>query len=297
MNVTKKIAYVNLTWRSSLSVALLLFCATVSSARAQEASEYVRFIEGESQWQGELQTAIVTFANEEGVELNLVAAVHLGERDYYAGLNDYFISQDLVLYELVAEADQIPVADGAADSSLLGYIQQAMANFLQVAFQLNEIDYAQPNFLHADLTPSQLEALMASKNESFLSMFLNLAMAQMAQQSAGSDEPLSTFNMLSVLRAMNAEDQNAAFKYLFAAELGRSGGVIVDAEFEDQLTILGDRNRAALRVLAEVLQDPNNRSISIFYGAAHMPGIERAILADMGFSRRELRWVSAWTIP
>jgi len=297
MNVTKKIAYVNLTWRFSLSVALLLVCATVSSAWAQEASEYVRFIEGESQWQGELQTAIVTFANEEGVELNLVAAVHLGERDYYAGLNDYFISQDLVLYELVAEADQIPVADGAADSSLLGYIQQAMANFLQVAFQLNEIDYAQPNFLHADLTPSQLEALMASKNESFLSMFLNLAMAQMAQQSAGSDEPLSTFNMLSVLRAMNAEDQNAAFKYLFAAELGRSGGVIVDAEFEDQLTILGDRNRAALRVLAEVLQDPNNRSISIFYGAAHMPGIERAIRADMGFSRRELRWVPAWTIP
>lgn len=274
---------------------LLLFASSVS--QAQETSDYVRFIDGDREWQGELQTAIVTFVNEQGVELNLVAAVHLGEREYYGQLNDYFTSQDLVLYELVAEADQIPVRGGAADTSLLGFIQQSMANFLQVAFQLNEIDYAQHNFLHADLTPSQLEALMASKDESFLTMFLNLAMAQMAQQSAAVDEPLSPFNMLSVLRAMNAEDQNAAFKYLFAAELGRSGGVIASAEFEDQLTILGDRNRAALRVLTEVLQNPANRQISIFYGAAHMPGIERAIRADMGFSRRDSRWISAWITP
>lgn len=277
---------------------VLLVCVSMNPLHAQEEPEYVRFVQGDAQWEGELQTAIVSFENDAGVKINLVAAVHLGEEEYYAELNDYFRTQDAVLYELVAEPDQVPVRDSReSSSSLIGFIQQAMAGFLNVAFQLDEIDYTQPNFLHADLTPSQLDELMASKNENFFTMFLNLAMAQIVEQNASPDEPLSSFNMLSLLSAMNSENQDAALKYLFAAELGRSGGVIVGEELEQQLTILGDRNKAALRVLGEALTNPDFRQISIFYGAAHMPGIERAISATMGFSRTELRWQSAWMVP
>lgn len=265
---------------------------------AQEEPEYVQFVQGDAQWEGELQTAIVSFENESGIQLNLVAAVHLGEEEYYAELNDYFRTQDVVLYELVAEPNQVPVRGSEETSaSLIGFIQQSMARFLNVGFQLNEIDYTQPNFLHADLTPGQLDALMASKNENFFTMFLNLAMAQIAQQNASPDGPLSSFNMLSLMSAMNSDNQNAALKFLFAQEIGRSGGVIVGEELEQQLTILGDRNKAALRVLGEALQNPDFRRISIFYGAAHMPGIEREITATMGFSRTELRWKSAWVVP
>ncbi|MEX0964563.1 MAG: hypothetical protein WDZ52_11050 [Pseudohongiellaceae bacterium] len=281
----------------ALCLFVWFFCSTVYSAQAQEEPGFVRFIQGDAQWQGELQTAIVTFVNDSGVELNLVAAVHLGEEHYYAGLNDFFSTQDVVLYELVAEADQIPLRDGPRSRSVIGLLQQTMADFLQVGFQLNEIDYSPSNFLHADLTPSQLDALMASKNENFLTMFLDLAMAQMSEQRVTGDEPRSPFNMLAVLRAMNAENQNAAFKYLLAAELGRSGGLLVSAQLEQQLTLLGDRNQAALRVLDETLEDPDKRSISIFYGAAHMPGIERAITVDRGFSRQQERWLPAWVVP
>ena len=283
--------------RYLLCIALVLLNTTAYAASAQEETQYVRFLEGTSQWQGELQTAIVSFENDTGVKLNLVAAVHLGEEEYYAALNEYFTTQDVVLYELVAEANQIPVQDAAGSTSLIGFMQQSLARFLNVGFQLNEIDYSPSNFLHADLTPSQLEALMASKDENFLSMFLSLAMAQMAEQSAVSDDSMSSFSMLSLLRALNSENQNNAFKYLFAAELGRSGGVIVGAELEQQLTILGDRNKAALRVLGEVLQNPDLGQISIFYGAAHMPGIEREVTSTLGFSRTGLSWQSAWIVP
>ena len=283
--------------RYLLCIALVLLNTTAYAASAQEETQYVRFLEGTSQWQGELQTAIVSFENDAGVKLNLVAAVHLGEEEYYAALNEYFTTQDVVLYELVAEANQIPVQDAAGSTSLIGFMQQSLARFLNVGFQLNEIDYSPSNFLHADLTPSQLEALMASKDENFLSMFLSLAMAQMAEQSAVSDDSMSSFSMLSLLRALNSENQNNAFKYLFAAELGRSGGVIVGAELEQQLTILGDRNKAALRVLGEVLQNPDLGQISIFYGAAHMPGIEREVTSTLGFSRTGLSWQSAWIVP
>jgi hypothetical protein len=181
------------------------------------------------EWEGELQTAIVSFENDAGVQLNLVAAVHLGEEEYYAELNDYFRTQDVVLYELVAEPNQVPVRGGIESStSFIGFIQQAMAEFLNIGFQLDEIDYTQPNFLHADLTPSQFDELMDSKNENFFTTFLNLAMAQMAEQNASPDDSLSSFNMLSLMSAINSENQNAALKFLFAQELGRSGGVIVD---------------------------------------------------------------------
>jgi len=265
---------------------------------AQEDPEYVRFVQSDTQWEGELQTAVVSFENAAGVQLDLVAAVHLGEEEYYAELNSYFRSQDIVLYELVAEPDQVPVRGGRESStSLIGFIQQAMAGFLDIGFQLDEIDYSQPNFLHADLTPSQLDELMASKNENFFTMFLNLALAQIAEQNPSRGETLSSFNMLSLLSAMNSENQNAALKFLFAEELGRSGGAMVGEELEQQLTILGGRNEAALRVLSEVLQNPDYRRISIFYGAAHMPGIEREITATMGFSRTGLSWQSAWVVP
>lgn len=292
-------------WQSSIFLSrfdvrllALLFCVAVNPLHAQEELEYVQFVEGNAQWEGELQTAIVSFENETGIQLNLVAAVHLGEQEYYAELNDYFRTQDVVLYELVAEPNQVPVRGSEeASTSLIGFIQQSMARFLNVGFQLDEIDYTQPNFLHADLTPGQLDALMASKKENFFTMFLKLAMAQIAQQNASPDEPLSSFNMLSLLSAMNSDNQNAALKFLFAQEIGRSGGVIVGEELEQQLTILGDRNKAALRVLGEALQNPDFRRISIFYGAAHMPGIEREITATMGFSRTGLRWNSAWVVP
>ena len=277
---------------------VLLLCVTMPPLYGQEESEYVRFVQGNMEWEGELQTAIVSFENDAGVQLNLVAAVHLGEEEYYAELNDYFKTQDVVLYELVAEPNQVPVRGSRESStSLIGFIQQAMAGFLNIGFQLDEIDYTQANFLHADLTPSQLDALMASKNENFFTLFLNLAMAQIAERNASHDEPLSSFNMLSLLSAMNSENQNAALKYLFAQELGRSGGVIVGEELEQQLTLLGDRNKAALRVLGDALQNPDFRRISIFYGAAHMPGIEREISATMGFARTSLRWQSAWIVP
>ena len=276
---------------------LLLFCITMNPLHAQEEPEYVRFVQGNMEWEGELQTAIVSFENDAGIQLNLVAAVHLGDEEYYAELNDYFRTQDAVLYELVAEPNQVPVRGSRESStSLIGLIQKAMAGFLNIGFQLDEIDYTQSNFLHADLTPSQLDELMASKNENFFTMFLNLAMAQMAQQSAFAGDRLSSFNMLSLLSAMNSENQNAALKFLFARELGRSGDVIVGEELEQQLTLLGDRNKAALRVLGNALQNPDFRRVSIFYGAAHMPGIEREISAKMGFTRTGLRWKPAWIV-
>jgi glycosyltransferase involved in cell wall biosynthesis len=280
-------------------ILLILLSVNFSLSDAEEELQYVRFIDSDFQWQGELQTAIVNLRNSDGVQINLVAAVHLGEADYYNRLNEFFTTQDIVLYELVVEPDQVPGKDEqSGNSSSINFIQKAMANFLKLDFQLDKINYSLGNFLHADLTPSQLADLMASKNENFFTMFISLALAQAAEKSTSSaSEPLSSFSVFSIIRALNADDQEDAFKYLFAQELGRNGGVISSAELEQQLTLLGDRNSAALQVLQEVLQHAEHQQISIFYGAAHMPGIEREITKNLGFNRVAVDWESAWLIP
>ena len=65
-------------WRFGARLFVLLFCLAVNPLHAQEESEYVRFVQGNTELEGELQTAVVSFENEAGVQLNLVAAVHLG---------------------------------------------------------------------------------------------------------------------------------------------------------------------------------------------------------------------------
>ena len=130
-------------------------------------------------------------------------------------------------------------------------------------------------------------------------MFIALAVAQLAneQSAVQQGERPTSFTTIAVLNALLAEDQTAAFKYLFAEELGRTDGVIVGPELESQITILGDRNSAALEVLEETLSDSSNRTVSIFYGAAHMPGIEREMLERLGFKQTQERWLNAWIMP
>jgi hypothetical protein len=282
-------------------VALLIqYSACAVAQNFDDASQFVRFQSGANTWEGELQTAITTYENDSGAIVELVGAIHIADKSYFRALNQYFSTRHAVLYELVAESNQRPQpGTQTAGGSSVSFMQRALANFLRLDFQLEQIDYSPRNFQHADLNPQQLQQIMLAKNENFFSMFLSLALAQIATEQAAlaNGTQSSSFNMISVMNALAAEDEAIAFKFRFAEELGRSGGVIIGAELESQLTLLGDRNSVALQVLKETLADNSNRAISLFYGAAHMPGLERELLQSMGFTKTAQRWLTAWQIP
>lgn len=294
-------AVFNFTASVVITSLFVVFCSAVANAQSDDDGiSWIRFVPGSDPWQGELQTAITQYQNADGVVIELVAAIHIADAEYYAQLNDYFATRDSVLYELVAEAHQrpSPAAANTGDSAI-GFIQSVLARFLDMSFQLEKIDYSADNFRHADLSPGQLLELMQSRNESFFSMFLDLALAQMAaeQQQDTGNTALSSLNILTLLNAFAADDQASAFKYLLAEELSHSGGIVLGPELEQQITLLGERNRVAVEVLAETLKEPDQRSVSIFYGAAHMAGIEREIVSSLGFERTNQRWLAAWIIP
>lgn len=277
---------------------LLLFWLPFQIA-AQEIS-HIRFVEGNGDWQGELQTAVTRYRNQEGQYVDLIAAVHIGDQTYYDELNNYFAKLDELLFELVADLSNIRTAQlNSQSGSPLSLIQTLLANYLQLDFQLSAVNYAAKNFRHADLSASELRDIMASKDESFFTMFLTMAAAQMSAEREGlandSIRP-TAFTLVSLMNALSAENQAQALKFLLAQELARSGGLTIDAEIESELTILGDRNQAALQVLEDSLAE-GNREIGLFYGAAHMPGLARAMTNDMGFQMESQQWVTAWAIP
>jgi len=281
------------------SLSLLCF-QIIQFAYAHEPSSFVRFIPGASDWEGELQTSIVSFSNSLGTKLDLVSAVHLGDKDYYEKLNAEFRSKDTVLYELVAEVGQKPLIDSKqSNSSPVSILQKAMGNFLSLSFQLEEIDYTPENFTHADLNPSQLRLAMEAKDQNLLSTFLALAAAQSSEYDLeeSNQEPIKPLGMMSLLSALTSGDHVNSLKYLFGTELGKAEGMRLTEEIENEIPILGERNRAVINRLVEVVSDSENKHIAIFYGAAHMPGIERSITKELGFRRESLRWLSAWRIP
>ncbi len=277
---------------------LVLVLALFASATAW-ASEFLRFQPGNGEWQGELQTAINRYRHPSGVTVDLVAAVHVGDEAYYQELNEYFRSMDLVLYEMVTDATPKQVANASGrPGSPIGFFQTILADFLEVEFQLAGIDYGAANFQHADLTEAELREIMVQRNESFLTMFMTLATAQVAaeQQARSNTDYVEPASLLSIMQAINADDSRLALKSLIASELGRSGTLDLGAEAEQQITILGERNTVAIDRLEEALDQGNARSIALFYGAAHMPGLERSLLQDLVFEHVSRRWLTAWDV-
>ncbi|MCO6429238.1 MAG: hypothetical protein J5J00_00120, partial [Deltaproteobacteria bacterium] len=68
---------------------------------------------------------------------------------------------------------------------------------------------------------------------------------------------------------------------------------IIDGE--DGSTIISERNKVALDVLRKELAKGKKR-IGIFYGAGHMPDLERRLKSDFKLSCKKLEWVTAWNL-
>ncbi len=278
-------------------LALMIACApTVSKA------QFIRFAEAPQDWHGSLQTSVSRYRSDYGVEFDLVAAVHVADKRYYDKLNAYFAARDLVLQELVTDGNSPDSTRGMSESGLsaVGWLQVTAASLLGLRLQLDEIAYGASNLRHADLSVSELQAIMAAQQENLFTLFVAMASAQLAsEQQARIREnlPASSFTTMALLSALRSEDRSQAVKYLPGKEQGRSGSIAIDPAMESQLTHLDDRNEAALSALRDVLEQGQARTNSLFCGAAHVVGLERVVTGELGFELEERLWLAVWEIP
>ncbi|MCB1671146.1 MAG: hypothetical protein KDI29_08500 [Pseudomonadales bacterium] len=268
----------------------------VRAASEEKDAGFLRFVEGSGEYAGELQTALVTYRNGRGVEVDLVATVHMAERAYYENLNAYFSHRDTVLYELVADESVRPDGTGVGrGSGIIGLLQTSMTRLLGLSYQLDVINYARPNFVHADLEPAELQALMDAKGESLLSAFLALILSDAQARDSlptGPGGDTLDLSLTDIIKLFSLPNRQTALKYLLGQTLAVSEGSL-SALTGSGFTLLDDRNEAALATLRVSLDETAVRKLSIFYGSAHMPGLELG-LTQMGFVPVSRTWLTAW---
>jgi hypothetical protein len=262
-----------------------------TKAEAPSESRFLRF-EDDPTGGGTLQTSIVRYVNGEGVSVDLIGAVHVGDRAYYDLLNERFKSYDSLLYEMVKPRDaDVTRRESGGGLSMIHMLQKAMQTVLELDYQLEGIDYGAENFVHADMDLETFARRQAEEGEGFLELILRQMLRDMTRPPDPDRQPPS---MLEIMDAMGAPDRSRRLKLLFAREMSNMDDMLESFSGGDgRSVILDERNEAALKVLDQRLAKGEKR-LGIFYGAAHLKGMEE-LLAERGFKQSgEPEWLIAW---
>lgn len=284
--------------RLSLFMALLSWMACswgIASSPVPEANKFVRISHGEDKEPLALQTAIVGFrvagAEQPGVRVDLIGAIHIGDKSYYDELNRRFRGYDAVLYELVAREEANIPQPGQNPGSFVGGMQVGMKSLLELEYQLDGIDYTPKNMVHADMSPEEFAATMKRRNESFAGMFFRILGRAMAEQA---EDPFGTSDF-QIMAAMFAKDRPQRLKLAMAKQFANMEGELSLFDGPDGSTIITERNKKAFEVLGREMGKGHQR-IAVFYGAGHLPDMQRRLEQDFRMQRTGTEWVSAWAL-
>lgn len=269
-----------------------------ASSRNTEASDFIRVtktLDGELR---SLQTSIVRFSAGDdhphaGAIVDLVGAVHVGERTYYEELKERFKDYDVVLYELVApEGTRISAAEASDRGSPISAIQGGMKEMLGLEFQLEHIDYLAKNFRHADMSPEEFMEDMASRGDSLLQMGFRMVGAGLASQASAGGQ-MSEINLLV---AMMSQDRERQLRRAVAGQfIDMESSMAGMADASGKSTLLTERNSKALKVLRDELEQGKKR-IAIFYGAGHLPDMAERLNSEFGLQKSQVEWIDAWNL-
>jgi hypothetical protein len=276
--------------------ALLLTLATLLlPAAAGAQSEYLRITEDAAGLPAAMQTPIISFESTDGetlgLQVDLVGAVHIADAGYYSTLNQRFADYDAVLYELVAPEGARPVPD-AEPTNLVSFAQTGMTQMLGLTHQLDEIDYLQPNFVHADLTPQALAQSMSERDESVLGYVFRLFEAVARGELPENTRSVSGLMLLAMLFSPDSE---RLLKIEFAHSMLDVEWITSLIEGDQGSSLIGDRNARAIDVLTERI-GLGDRRIAIFYGVGHMPDLASRLESEFGLVQRDVTWLDAWDL-
>lgn len=278
----------------------ILLCLCVASVNAQtvdtpsERQKFVRMVTDDNNEPKSLQVAIVRYQStqKQNVFVDLVGAVHIGDKSYYADLNQRFSEYDAVLFELVtSDADNRPGAEEQESFNMLSMVQGWMKSGLGLSFQLDEVDYLVDNMVHADMTHKEFNDSMEARGETMFTMFVDLWRSSMQEAMKRS----STGSDLDLIKAFFSSNREQALKRVAAREFLSIGTIESALSKGDGSTLLTERNKKALQVLRQEL-DQGKQSIAIFYGAAHMPDMGQRLMDEFALLPHKVTWVDAWDL-
>jgi len=285
----------------ALLTALVAALATPALAAKPKAegktpSKFIRLTRDAKDTPISMETAVVRYkANDDAKQdliIALIGAVHIGEKSYYEALNKEFENYDVVLYELVApEGTRVPKGGGKGSSHPVGMMQDGMKDMLELEHQLQHVDYQKENFVHADMSPEAFSKSMSDRGESVWTMMFRAMGQQLAQQ----NRKPARGNEADMLLALFDKNRALSLKRLMAEQFEDLEGAMSAFDGPNGSTIITERNKVALKVLAEQVA-VGKKKIAVFYGAGHMPDMEERMTKDLGLHRDAESWISAWDL-
>ena len=101
--------------------------------------------------------------------------------------------------------------------------------------------------------------------------------------------------LVKLMEILCRKDSATELKRLVGREFDSMESLITGLEADGGTVLVGERNRVALEVLdGEIAR--GKRKIAIFYGAAHLPDMQKKLEAR-GFVRGKSEWLKAWDLP
>ncbi len=176
---------------------------------------------------------------------------------------------------------QKPLSDDEKGASV--GIQQKMATALDLQFQMTGINYDRANWVNSDMSMEALATRMKSQGQSIEPLMKMMdgssPMAGLAGVFLGmikSNPRMQTMVKMMLVNTLGAADDAMGN---MPGNMGTFFKVIVE-----------DRNQVVMHDLQKIVKDqPNLKSIGVFYGAGHLPGMDKDMLA-LGYERGPVTW-------
>lgn len=240
-----------------------------------------------------LDTAIVRYVPESGkgeLILDLIAVVHVADREYYRKLNKRFEQYDAMLYELVAPKGTRVPKGGRRGGDMLPVAM--MKNFLKLDSQMEFVDYSKKNFVHADMSPAEMGKAMKDRGEDGFTLAMGVLRDMIQQSNRMAARQAKGELKLPEITLADLLFNPIKMKRFMAAQLGDPESTEALGQTLNTL-LVEDRNKACLKVFQKELAN-GKKKIAIFYGAAHMPDFEKRLIADYGLKKKSVEWLVAW---
>lgn len=274
-----------------------------AEAKATDGEDWVRLRRDAKNKPVALEVAVVRYVKPELAGqapakvqeyVDLVGAIHVGDRSYYRELDRRFRKYDALLYELVApEGTVVERGRGTSSAHPLGAMQNGMKSMLELEHQLEMVDYTRPNFVHADFSPSEFSKSMEDRDEGFFQLFCRMMGQGIALQSQQAAENESAD--LDIFAALFAKDRARMLKIAMAKQFASMESMLAGMSGPDGSTLITERNKRALEVLRKQ-QAAGKRKIGIFYGAGHLSDMHERLVEEFGLQPIGTVWLEAWNL-
>ena len=216
-------------------------------------------------------------------DLYLVGVAHIGSKEYYTEIQAVLDAQAVVLFEGVRPKGR-PSTPPAPDPKAPKPIYQVLSDAVGLDFQLFDINYNHPSWVNSDLTMDQLESLNKKGG---------------GGKPTGFDSVEKMLDPNSPQTKMMAEyfktappSIKEALKIFLVEKLAKVDTILASTMDATTLNVLlGARNKSIEDVYEKTISVPDPpKSVAIFYGAAHMPDVQKAMAAKYGYKPAEQTW-------